>query len=328
MANRRLAALILAAGKSTRMRTEIPKVLHEVCGRPMLAYVIDACRAAGVTSCIIVVGYGKDQVIDAFRDEPGLHWVEQREQKGTGHAVLCARSELAGKFDDVLILCGDGPLIRAGTIEELLDRHHAANAVATLATAVIEDPAGYGRIVRDGQGNLTGIIEHRDCTPEQREIREVNPSYYCYRTTELLTALDKVRPDNAKGEYYLTDTLALLIKAAQKVQAVSAVPPEDIFSINSRKDLALVNRVMRDRINDELMTSGVTIVDPQSTWIDSRATIGPDTIIHPFVSISGPVRIGRRCTVGPFVHLTAGTAIEDGTSVCGTGVQPMAGDCA
>jgi bifunctional UDP-N-acetylglucosamine pyrophosphorylase/glucosamine-1-phosphate N-acetyltransferase len=301
----------------------MPKVLHEVCGRPMLAYVIDACRHARVPDCIVIVGYGKDTVIQEFRDEPGLHWVEQREQKGTGHAVLCARNEIAGKFDDVLILCGDGPLIRPSTIEELLDRHTAEKAVATLATAVIDDPTGYGRIVRDGQGNLSGIVEHRDCTVEQREIREVNPSYYCYRTAELLTALGKVRPDNAKGEYYLTDTLSIMIKGGQKVQAITAVPPEDIFSINSRKDLALVNRVMRDRINDCLMASGVTIVDPESTWIDSRATIGQDTIIHPFVCISGPAKIGRNCTIGPFVQLAGGASVEDGAVV-----GPSPGVCA
>ena len=328
MANRRLAAVILAAGKSTRMRTDIPKVLHEVCGRPMLAYVIDACRHAGVPECIVIVGYGKDAVIEEFRDEPGLHWVEQREQKGTGHAVLCARNEIAGKFDDVLILCGDGPLIRPSTLEELLDRHESERAVATLATAVIDDPAGYGRIVRDGAGKLAGIVEHRDCTAEQREIREVNPSYYCYHTADLLTALGKVRPDNAKGEYYLTDTLSIMIKAGQKVQAITAVPPEDIFSINSRKDLALVNQVMRDRINDGLMASGVTIVDPATTWIDPRAAIGQDTIIHPCVCISGPARIGRGCAIGPFVHLTTTTPIEDGATVTGAGCQPVAGDVA
>ncbi len=315
MNNRRVAAVILAAGKSTRMRTELPKVVHEVCGRPMLAYVLDACRASGVQDCFVVVGYGKEAVIAEFKDDGGVTWVEQREQKGTGHAVLCCREHLAGKYEHVLILCGDGPLIRAATIDDLLERHAAESAAATLATSVIEDPAGYGRIVRDGQGNLIGIVEHRDCTADQKSIREVNPSYYCYRTAELLASLEQVRPDNAKGEYYLTDTLSILIKGGKKVLAVTAVPPEDIFSINSRKDLALVNRVMRDRINDEFMNSGVTIIDPATTWIDARAAIGQDTVIYPFTCIGGPARIGRRCTIGPFAQVPSGAVVEDGAAV-------------
>lgn len=323
MNNRRIAAVILAAGKSTRMRTELPKVVHEVCGRPMLAYVLDACRASGVQDCFVVVGYGKEAVIAEFKDDAGVTWVEQREQKGTGHAVQCCRDHLAGKFEHVLILCGDGPLIRAATIDDLLERHLAENAAATLATSVIEDPTGYGRIVRDGQGNLIGIVEHRDCTADQKLIREVNPSYYCYRTADLLASLEHVRPDNAKGEYYLTDTLAILIKGGKKVLAVTAVPPEDIFSINSRKDLALVNRVMRDRINDEFMSSGVTIIDPATTWIDARAVIGQDTVIYPFTCIGGPARIGRRCTIGPFAQVPSGAVIEDGATV-----GPASGVCA
>lgn len=311
MGQPRITACILAAGKGTRLKTERPKVMHEVCGRPMLAHVIDACRAAGVQRCVIVVGYEKDQVIDALAGDNDLVFVEQAEQLGTGHAVMVCHEELAGQCDHVLVLCGDGPLIRASTIRELIDRHLADKAAATLATAEIDEPAGYGRIVRDQAGSLQGIVEHKDCTPEQLAIREVNPSYYCFRAEDLLESLAKIENNNAKGEYYVTDTLGILIGAGRTVTAMTAVPPEDIFSINSRQDLAMVNRVLRDRINREIMDSGVTIVDPQTTWIDARAEIGPDTVVHPFSCITGKVRIGRGCTIGPFAHVREGTVLGD-----------------
>ncbi|MBU0640991.1 MAG: NTP transferase domain-containing protein, partial [Planctomycetes bacterium] len=288
---------------------------HEICGRPMLAYVLDACRAAGVRQCCVVVGHGKDAVMSACADDHDIRWVEQTEQKGTGHAVQCCRAAVDGQFDHTLVLCGDGPLLRSQTLGELLDRHEAEGAAATLATAEIEDPTGYGRIWRDEAGMLRGIVEHGDCTPEQRRIREVNPSYYCFRVPELFSALEQVRPNNAKNEYYVTDVLGILIEAGHKVQGVTAVLPEDIFSINSRHDLAHVNAVMRDRITAHWMASGVTIVDPANTWIDARATIGVDTVIHPFVMIRGAARIGRACSLGPFASLSGDMQVGDNTSV-------------
>ncbi len=314
MSQRRIAAVILAAGKGTRLKSERPKVLHEVCGRPMLAYVLDACRAAGIEHCLVVVGHGKDEVIRAFAGDREITSVEQNPQLGTGHAVMICRPHLE-RFDHAVVLCGDGPLIRAETIRTLIERHLAEECVATLATAVLADPTGYGRIWRDEYGNLRGIIEHADCTPVQRRIREVNPSYYCFQAPPLLTALTQLRPNNVKNEYYITDVLAMLINTGKKVQAITSVPPEDVYSINSRQELALVNRVMRDRVLDRLMTDGVTIVDPASTWIDARATIGPDTVIQPCVQIAGPARIGRGCTIGPFAHLADGTVVPDGAVV-------------
>ena len=176
MASNRLGAVILAAGKGTRLKSELPKVLHEICGRPMLAWVIDVCRAAEIQDCVVVVGHGKSLVIDAFADDRHLTWVEQNPQLGTGHAVLVCREQIRG-FEHVVVLCGDGPLIRAETVKELLARHLADGNSATLATAILDDPTGYGRIWRDERGNLRGIVEHADATPEQRQIREVNPSY-------------------------------------------------------------------------------------------------------------------------------------------------------
>jgi bifunctional UDP-N-acetylglucosamine pyrophosphorylase/glucosamine-1-phosphate N-acetyltransferase len=311
----RIGAVILAAGKGTRLKTEWPKVLHEVCGRPMLAYVIDACRAAGVRDCIVVVGYRKEMVIQAFPDDPHLTWVEQNPQLGTGHAVMVCREHLAERFDHLIVLGGDGPLIRPETLRTLIEKHLAEQAAATLATAVLEDPTGYGRIWRDPEGRILGIVEHGDATPEQKRIREVNPSYYCFKQPEFLAALDQLRPNNVKNEYYITDAISILLSGGHKVQAITSVPPQDVFSINSRQELAMVNGVMRDRILDRLMSAGVTIVDPHTTWIDDRATIGQDTVIHPNVVISGPASIGRGCRVGPFASLSGAARVPDGTVV-------------
>ncbi len=314
MAQPRLTAVILAAGKGTRLQSESPKVLHEVCGRPMLAYVFDACRAAGVNECVAVVGHRKDEVIAAFSDDRGIRWVEQNPQLGTGHAVIVCRDQWR-EFDHALVLCGDGPLIRGETLKDLVARHLAEGAAATLATSVLADPTGYGRIDRDTSGRLLGIVEHADCTPEQRAIREVNPSYYCFRVPDLLAALEQIRPNKTKGEYYITDTLTVMIRGGKKVVAITSVPPEDIYSINSRQELALVNRVMRDRILNRLMSGGVTVVDPASTWIDGRATFGADTVVEPFVHISGAARVGARCRIGPLVHLEGSAAVPDDTVV-------------
>lgn len=346
----RVAAVILAAGKGTRLKSELPKVLHEICARPMLAYVFDACRAAGVNDCIAIVGHGKDLVIDAFAgesakqsfavrdggstkqsfavrdggDQGEVSWVEQNPQLGTGHAVMVCREQIKN-YDHVLVLCGDGPLIRAEVIRELLDKHIRENLVATLATAVIDDPTGYGRIWRDPQGKLLGIVEHGDCTPAQRAVNEVNPSYYCFRVADLLGALDQLKPNNVKGEYYITDCLGLFIAAGKPCAAITSVQPEDIYSINSRQHLAQVNDVMRRRILDRHMTAGVTIVDPVTTWIDDRVTIGNDTTVYPCTYISGPATIGRNCRIGPLVHVPRGTHLADGATLGGATLGGAAG---
>lgn len=315
MAETRIGAVILAAGKSTRMRSDLPKVVHDVCGRPMLAYVLEACREAGVAECVVIVGHEKDRIVNAFSHDSGLVWVEQPEQRGTGHAVMCCREQIAGRFEHVLVLCGDGPLIRGEIIERLIKTHIESSASATLATATLDDPLGYGRIVRDEQGDFRGIVEHSECTPEQLAISEVNPSYYCFDTARLLAALDQTSPDNAKKEYYLTDVFAIMIEAGQTVRAVAAVPAEDVLSINSRADLARVNGIMQQRVQARVMGGGVSLVDPGNTWIDAPATVGADTTIHPFVHIAGDARVGSGCAVGPFAHLPAGAVVADGAVV-------------
>jgi len=308
-------AIVLAAGKSTRMNTMRAKVLHEVCGRPMLAYVLDACRQAGVNKIYIIVGYGKDQIIERFGSDDDLVFVEQVEQKGTGHAVMCCKDHLQDFDGNTMILCGDGPLIRSQTLKILLDKHESEKSAATLATAIAEDPTGYGRIIRDQYGNMQGIVEQSDCDEKQLVIKEVNPSYYCFDNKILFEALDQIKPDNAKNEYYLTDALHIVITAGHKVTAVTAVSQEDALGVNDRSQLSYAGKVMQQRVHDNFMESGVTIVDPPNTWIDARAQIGHDTVIEPFTCIHGEVKIGSNCRVGPFAYLENGAIVKDNAIV-------------
>jgi bifunctional UDP-N-acetylglucosamine pyrophosphorylase/glucosamine-1-phosphate N-acetyltransferase len=304
-------AILLAAGVSSRMNTLLPKVLHEVTGRPMLAYVLDACRSVGVDKIYVVVGFGADQVEQRFGEASDIVWVHQPEQLGTAHAVLCCREYLQDFAGETLVLCGDGPLIRAGTLKTVIEKHEAEHSAATLATAVLEDPTGYGRIIRDAYGNIQGIVEDSDCTPAQRAVKEVNPSYYLFNNRVLFEALERVKPDNVKQEYYLTDALSVIIATGHKVVAVTAVRPEEAMGVNSRAQLSVASKIMQHRIQQELMENGVTIVDPDNTWIDARARIGQDTVIEPFVYIHGEVKIGRGCRIGPFAFLRHGTVLED-----------------
>ena len=277
----------------------------------MLAYVLDACRQAEVGRIIVVVGYGKEDIIDRFKDCPNIVFVEQAEQKGTGHAVMCCKEHLAGFTGQTLILCGDGPLIRNETLTTLIDKHDSERSAATLATTILEDPTGYGRIVRDTYGNMQGIVEERDCNEQQRQIREINPAYYCFNTPVLLDAIEQIEPNNVKNEYYLTDAIHILVGSGHKVVAITAVCPEDAMGVNNRVQLSEAGKIMQARIQGRLMNRGVTIVDPPNTWIDARTEIGQDTVVEPFTYIHGEVKIGRNCRIGPFAYLREDIVIED-----------------
>jgi bifunctional UDP-N-acetylglucosamine pyrophosphorylase/glucosamine-1-phosphate N-acetyltransferase len=250
-ARQRPSAIILAAGKGTRMRSDLPKVVFPVGGRPMVCAVVDACLAAGCGRIVVIVGHKQELVRDALKDYANVEYAVQSEQLGTGHAVQCAASlfaaESASPGFESLVLCGDGPLIRSETISAVLERHRTAHAAATLATSVIDDPTGYGRIARDASGRFLAIVEHKNCTPEQLRIREVNPSYYCFDTAELIGALKSVRRNESSGEYYLTDVPELLLKSGKRVEVIEAVPPEDVLSINTPEDLAKVDAIYRSR---------------------------------------------------------------------------------
>ena len=212
------------------------------------------------------------------------------------------------------VIAGDMPLVRPDTMTQLLDTHESSGAAATIATTVLEDPTSYGRIIRDANGRLAGIVEHRDCTPEQLEIHECNPSYYCFEKSDLFYALARIDNNNAKGEYYITDAVSVLIQAGKIASALEAISADEATGINSRRDLATVGRMMQDRIQAEHMENGVTLVDPNTTWIEAGAQIEPDTVILPFTFIEGSVTIGRHCRVGPFAHVRKGTVLHAGAS--------------
>lgn len=313
-----LTAIILAAGKSTRMKSNRPKVLHEVCGRPMLEHVLRACWDAGCSHAIVVVGYGKEAVMAAFADEPRIAWCEQLDQLGTGHAVRVCEPRLRELRGDVFILAGDGPMIRGEVLRTLLQAHHDERADASMATAVLDDPYGYGRVVRDANGNFLDIVEQADATPEQAAVREIFPSYYCFRVEALLAGLAKLSNQNRKNEYYLTDTFGILRRDGRRIAVVQAVTPEDVLAANTRAQLADVDAAMQERIQRTLRENGVTIVNGEQTYIEAGVTIGVDTVIHPFTYVGSGAVIGPECVIGPFAKIPANAVVPEGTTVQST----------
>ncbi|MDP7030282.1 MAG: NTP transferase domain-containing protein [Phycisphaerales bacterium] len=250
----RTTAVILAAGKGTRMGSDLPKVLHEVAGRPMVHWVVDACRAAGVGRIILVIGHRGDLVRASFEGGEDIAFVEQTEQLGTGHAVEVCRDTLSSIGGDAFVLAGDGPLIRTSTLQSMLRTHRGAHAAATLATAVIDDPTGYGRIVRDASGRFDSIVEQKNASPEQAAIREVYPSYACFDVPALLDTLTDLPRDPVGGEYYLTEVPAMMRRSGRCVELLAEVPAEDILSINTPDQLAEVDTVLRGRLQMEAAT--------------------------------------------------------------------------
>jgi bifunctional UDP-N-acetylglucosamine pyrophosphorylase/glucosamine-1-phosphate N-acetyltransferase len=308
-------AIILAAGQGKRMKSEKAKVLHEVCGRPMIHYVVDAARGAGARTIIVVVGYAADQVRQCFKDEVDILFATQTEQLGTGHAVKVCRSLLVGYEGPALVLVGDEPLLRPQPLADLIERQRIDQATCLLGTAVMDDPMGFGRILRDSAGRFLRIVEERDCTPEERALKEVNPSCYVFKLPELWHALDQIGTSNAQGEYYLTDAPEHLMTMGTKVVALNVLRADDVLGVNTRQHLALAGTIMQMRIQDHWMTEGVTIVDPRNTFIDGRASIGIDTVIYPFTVITGAVKVGSGCCLGPHAHLRDGTVLDDRVEV-------------
>ncbi len=312
-----LSAIILAAGKSTRMKSRRPKPLHEICGRPMLHYVLQACYDAGCQQVMVVIGHGKEEIISRFESDDRIKWIEQTEQLGTGHAARACESELVKHSGNVFILAGDGPLIRGQVLRTLLHAHQDERADASMATAVLDDPTGYGRIIRDDEGNFLDIVEEVDCTPAQREIHEVFPSYYCLKSEALLDALGKLTNDNKKHEYYLTDVYGHLRRDGKKVVAVQAVAAGDVLAVNTREQQAQVDAIVQERIQRRTREEGVAVVSPTNTYIEDGANIGADTIVHPFAFIGRDSSIGRDCIIGPFACLPADSIVPDGATIAG-----------
>ncbi|HVH26935.1 MAG TPA: bifunctional UDP-N-acetylglucosamine diphosphorylase/glucosamine-1-phosphate N-acetyltransferase GlmU [Vicinamibacterales bacterium] len=294
--------VILAAGKGTRLKSASPKVLHRVAGLPMIAHVLRAANAIGPQSLTVVVGHQAERVKSALEQHSGLTFVVQEPQLGTGHALLTAEPALGRATGTLVLLSGDVPLLSPQTLQALLDRHHGARAAATLLTAVVDVPSGYGRIVRSGE-QIARIVEERDAIAQERAIREVNSGIYAFALDGLFDAVRAIAADNAQREYYLPDLVAIFRGRGQVVEGIRVGNPDEIRGINSRAELAEVSRIVRQHKNSELMASGVTIEDPATTYVDGDVLVGPDTILHPGVSLEGHTQIGSGCEIHSGVRI-------------------------
>ncbi len=296
-----ITAVILAAGKGTRMKSQKAKVLHEVFFRPMLHYVMDAVREASVSTTAVIVGHQRDWVMEML-DGYAFTPVIQDKQLGTGHAVLCGEDACSGS-DTVLILCGDSPLIKSETLKEMIRQHREAESILTLMTTEIADPFGYGRIIKNDRGQVQAIVEEKDTDEAQRTIREVNAGIYLADREFLFQALGKVGTDNSQGEVYLTDIVAIANEQGHCVATFFHEESVDVLGVNSRVELAAAHAELQKRRNTELMLSGVTMYGPESISIEPGITVGRDTIIHPNVRITGNSQIGIGCIIEPGVFL-------------------------
>ena len=339
-----LHLVILAAGKGTRMKSALPKVLHRVGGATMIEHVIATASRLNPRSSTVVVGHQGDAVKASLSGHPELRFVVQEPQLGTAHALLTAEPALRGTSGSLILLSGDVPLLTVNTLKALVDRHESAGAAATVITAVVDDPTGYGRIVRDG-GKIARIVEHRDASEAERGIHEINSGIYAFDIDGLFDALHGIAAENAQQEYYLPDAIALFRRQGRRVDTLVVQDIDEIRGINSRAELAALSRIVRHRKNSELMAAGVTMEDPQTTYVDPDVTIGADTVIRPGVSIEGRTTIGTGCdihsgvrivdskvgdrvtvrdhcvitesslesdtVVGPFAHLRAGAIVRE-----------------
>lgn len=308
-----LATIVLAAGKGTRMRSATPKVLHDVCGRPLIDHVLDVAHQVGSLKTCVVLGHGIEKVQQ--RLPKGVLTVEQKQLLGTGDAVKTAGKFLKDFKGDILILCGDTPLLKAETIKALIERHRSTKAVATILTAVVDNKTGYGRIIRNNSAKVVAIREENDCTEAQKDIREINSGVFCFNSQALFDNLKLIKVNSRKGEYYLTDLVAVFAEQRRVIETVTTHEPAEAWGVNTREDLAACAAIMRKRILKQLMLSGVTITDPLTTMIDSHVKIGEDTVIKPFTVIDHDVVIGRNCVIGPFAHLRPGTRIDDAVEI-------------
>lgn len=290
-------AIILAAGEGKRMKSNLPKVLHKVCGKEMINHVIDTIKSAGIKNINLVIGKSAERVKEGTKDRK-VAYSFQNTQLGTGHAVMCAKEFLQDKKGTVAIFVGDGPLITKEMVEKLFKFHEDGKFKATIITSVLQDPAKYGRIVRDGKNEVEKIVEFKDCNEEEVKIKEINSGMYCFDIEVLLENLNKLDNNNAQGEYYLTDVIEILKNQGLKVGAFQ-VSVEEITAVNSRVELSNAENIMRVRINKKHMENGVTIIDPQSTYIDSEVEIGYDTIVYPGNVIEGKTVIKEGCILYP-----------------------------
>lgn len=299
----RVAALILAAGKSTRMKSKRPKALHALLGKPLLRWAVEAAQGAGASRTVLVVGHQAELVQVAMG--PDLEYVLQSEQKGTGHAVQMAEALLGDWDGPLLVLPGDAPLLSSSLLEALIAHHTHSGASATLLTARLDEAGSYGRVVRDVEtGRVRAIVEARDASPEQLQIREIGTSVYAFEPSALFAALREITPENAQGELYLTDAIALLSGQGRIVEALVSPDADVVRGINNRAELVELRQILQTRVHGEHSRAGVTILDPLTTHIEAGVKIGPDTTIHPFTILSGVTDIGEDCEIGPGARIS------------------------
>jgi len=326
-AERPLSAVVLAAGHGTRMRSARPKPLHRLCGRPMILHVLDALAELPVTRVVVVVGHRAEWVTKTLIEHapPGMaiEFVEQVEQRGTGDAMSVALTGLPDEEDgedgDVVVLPGDTPLLRPGTLARLVRSHRAADVAATLLTAELDDPTGYGRVVRGRDDAVARVVEDADATDAEREVREVNTSMYCFKRSVLAPSLRRLSPSNAQGEYYLTDVVSVLYEAGHRVGSVVVEDTMEVAGVNDRAQLAVAEAELRDRINERWMRRGVTMWDPVTTYIDVDVTLGTDVVLLPGTILQGACVVGEHAELGPDTRLVD-TVVGEGaviaSSVC------------
>ena len=324
---RPLSAVVMAAGHGTRMRSARPKPLHRLCGRPMILHVLDALAELPVTRVVVVVGHRAEWVTKTLIEHapPGMaiEFVEQVEQRGTGDAMSVALTGLPDEEDgedgDVVVLPGDTPLLRPGTLARLVRAHRATDDAATLLTAVLDDPTGYGRVVRGRDDAVARVVEDADATDEQRLVAEVNTSMYCFKRSVLAPSLRRLSPSNAQGEYYLTDVVEVLYEAGHRVGSVVVEDTMEVAGVNDRAQLAVAEAELRDRINERWMRRGVTMWDPVTTYIDVDVTLGTDVVLLPGVILQGACTVGEHAELGPdtrLVDTTVGEGAVVTSSVC------------
>lgn len=305
-------AIVLAAGQGKRMKSKLYKVLHPVCGKPMVGHVLQTVEQVRCERSVVVVGHGAETVRSYLGD--AAEYALQAEQLGTGHAVMQAKDLLAGEQGSTIVICGDTPLVTSETLEGLLELHESSQAAATVLTAHMDNPKGYGRVIRSEQGEVLRIVEQKDCSPDEDAVCEINTGTYCFDNAKLFSALDKVTNDNAQQEYYLTDVIGILREAGEKVLAYQTQDYAESIGVNDRLALSEAEQFMRERITRRHMLNGVTIIDPASTYIGADVIIGADTVLHPGTILKGKTVIGGDCVIGPNSEIE-NSVIADGVAV-------------
>ena len=297
-----VGVIILAAGLGRRMKSSLPKVMHPLSGKPLLLHVLTTALRLKPEKVAIIIGHGAETVRQACRND--VTWVVQEQQLGTGHAVLCAKNSFGDFAGDILVLSGDVPLISERTLNAIICGHRQGNASLTLLTTSLEEPRGYGRVLRDADGNIAGIVEEQDATDAQQQIDEINAGIYVAFAPFLFSALEKVKNHNEQGEYYLPDTVAIALEQGKRVATVKAQDPREVMGINTREELAQMEKTLQERINRKWMDNGVTLRDPNTIYIDSDVVIGRDTVIGPNTQLRGNTVIGERCQIDGSAFLT------------------------